>query len=159
MRRTHAQRISATGFVAAAPEVVSARYRDVARWPALFPTIASARILSQAPHRITVQVTHRQAGDVLNRLTWRSPRRIVLRESRRCFDAVFANRFDGDNRGTRYTVDAILRFRGACRLLACVPVRLRTVLVRRRLERFVLQPMRAAFEQTCVDAHDPHATS
>ena len=156
MTGTPAVRIRATGFVAAPPEVVSARYRDVARWSTLFPTIAAAHVISQAPHCITVRVTHRQAGYVLNRLTWQSPRRVVLRESRRCFDAVFANRFDGDNDGTRYIVEAVLRFRGACRVLACIPTAWRTALVQRRLDLFVLQPMRTAFDPACTGARGSH---
>ena len=146
-------RIRATGFVAAPPEAVSARYRDVSRWPALFPTIEAARVLSRTHHCLTVQVTHRDAGSVFNRLTWRSPRRILLRESRRCFDAVFGNRFEAEGDGTRYTVEAVLRFRGRCRVLACVPARWRSLLIRRRLERYVLQPMRAAFDPACDGTH------
>lgn len=156
MTSAPARRIRASIAVPAPPDAVSFLYRDVPEWPAVFPTIAATRIVSRSAHRVNVMVTHRQAGCVSNRLAWRSPRRVVLRESRRCFDAVFDNRFEHDGEGTRYTVEAVLRFRGACRLLACVPPRWRAALIRRRLERFVLRPVRAAFES---DAARTHATS
>ena len=153
MTRVPMQRIRASICIPAPPEAVSLCYRDVAEWPAVFPTIAATRIVARSPGHATVMVTHRQAGCVVNRLTWHSPRRIVLRESRACFDAVFNNRFERDGDGTRYAVEAVLGFRGMCRLLRWVPSRLRTVLIRRRLERFVLRPMRSAFAPADSDAH------
>lgn len=150
---TRARRIRASILIPAPPDAVSLCYRDVPEWPALFPTIAATRIVSRSAHRVIVMVSHRQAGRVVNRLTWHSPRSVVLRESRRCFDAVFNNRFERHGDGTLYTVEAVLRFRGACRVFACVPARWRATVIRRRLERFVLRPMRAAFDSDQARTH------
>ena len=92
---------------------------------------------------ITVEVDRRTEGAVVNVIRPLSPTTIALDEFKRRFDATFINRFDPIDDGTRYTVDADVRFRMPLAILGPL-VR---PIVKRRLRRYVLDPMRAAAER------------
>jgi hypothetical protein len=122
---------------------VIALYLDHAHWPRLFPaTIRGVRFLRQAPGEIVVEVAHRDEGPVVNVIRPRPPHVVELEEFKRRFDATFLNRFDDTPEGTRYTVVAEVRLKPPFRVLAPF---LRA-LVRRRVRRYVLEPMRAFAE-------------
>jgi len=124
--------------IRARAERVAALYLDWARWPQLFPaTIRAVRLLRQSAGEIVVEVDHRTAGPVVNVVRPLSPTVIALDERKPRYDATLVNRFKPEGEGTRYTVDAVVRLRLPYGLLAPFL----SGLVRRRLRRFVLEPM------------------
>ena len=129
--------------IRATPDRLAALYLDYAGWPRLFPaTIRGVRVLTERPGEITVEVDHRTEGRVVNVIRRLSASEIALDEKKPRFAATFVNRFEPSSEGTRYTVEAEIRFRMPYALAAPV---LRPI-VRRRVRRFVLEPMRAAAE-------------
>ncbi|MBX5480870.1 MAG: SRPBCC family protein [Myxococcaceae bacterium] len=138
--------------IAAPPERVVALYLDVAHWHELFPaTIRAARIVRSSPEEVEIEVDHLE-GKVPNFLRQKSPTEIELDEHKRLFRATFSNRFEPHEGGTRYTLVAHVQLIGWARLLTPFvgPV------VRSRMRRFVLEPMKAAAERpTNGDATGP----
>jgi SAM-dependent methyltransferase len=127
----------------APPERVAALYADYEGWPQLFPaTIRGVRLLADDGQRKTIEVDHASEGKVINIMTALSPLEIRLEEFKRRFDARFINRFEAVGEGTRYSIVADVRLKGAARALGPLV----TPIVRARLNRFVLEPMRAAVE-------------
>lgn len=109
---------SASMVIQAQPERVMQLYRDYTQWPRVFPaTIRGVRLIRSDGVRTEVEVDHRE-GLVPNVMTVVAPNRIDLGESKRRYDARFENRFDPIPEGTRYTVSADVRLKGAARLLA-----------------------------------------
>ena len=135
-------RVRAETTVAAPRDVVAGVYRDYARWPEVFPTIAAVRLLREEPGRQLVEVDHRVEGKVVNELVDRPPDGLELREWKRAYDASFVNRFEPVPGGTRFTVEGHLRLKGPRRLLSPF-VRGHA---RRLIERLQLQPIRSAAE-------------
>jgi hypothetical protein len=128
----------------APPERVAELYADHEGWPHLFPaTIRGVRLLADDGRRKTIEVDHATEGKVINIMTVVSPREIQLEEFKRSFDARFINRFEAAGHGTRYSIVADVQLRGAARLLGPLV----TPIVHARLNRFVLEPMRAAVER------------
>jgi hypothetical protein len=126
----------------AAPTLVAALYADYEGWPRLFPaTIRGVRLLADDGERKTVEVDHASEGKVINILVVVSPQEIRLEEFKRRFDARFINRFEAAGQGTRYSIVADVRLKGVAGVLAPL-----APIVRTRLNRFVLEPMRAAVE-------------
>jgi len=133
---------SVSAVIQAPPERVMQLYRDYTQWPRLFPaTIRGVRLIQSDGVRTEVEVDHRE-GLVPNVMTEVAPNRIDLWEDRRRYEARFENRFDPVPEGTRYTVSADVRLKGAARLLAPIagPV------IRRRIREYVLAPMRRMAE-------------
>jgi Polyketide cyclase / dehydrase and lipid transport len=127
----------------APPERLAALYADYEGWPRLFPaTIRGVRLLADDGQRKTIEVDHVTEGKVINIMNAVSPREIQLEEFKRRFDARFINRFEAFGQGTRYSVVADVRLKGAARLLGPLV----TPIVRARLNTFLLEPMRAAVE-------------
>ncbi len=130
--------------VRARPDRLAALYLDYASWPELFPvTIRGVRWLEEHDGDITVEVDHRAEGRVVNIIRPMSASVIALEEFKRRYDATFVNRFESVLEGTRYILDAEIRFRMPYALVAPL---LRGV-VRRRLQQYVLEPMRVIAEQ------------
>lgn len=128
----------------APPELVAALYADWAEWPRLFPlTIRGVRILADDGQRKTIEVDHATEGKVVNIMMVVSPHEVRLEESKRRFDARFINRFEAAGHGTRYSIVAEVQLKGVARALAP----LAPPIVRERLNRFVLEPVRAAAER------------
>jgi hypothetical protein len=122
---------------------VFALYADCASWPRVFAsTIRGVRLLSEEGETQTIEVDHVE-GPVLNRMTLAPPAEIRLEEHKRHYDALFTNRFDVDPGGTRYTLWAEVRIKGWLRLLSP----LATLVARRQMRRFVLEPLKQAAEQ------------
>lgn len=137
-------------FVPAPPQQLMALYNDYENWPRLFPeTIERTRVLDRQPGAVVVEVDHRTAGRVVNIIRPRPPDGIELEEFKRRFDAIFLNRFSPVPGGTRYTVRASVRIRGGLAVFAP----LLAPLVRRRVQRYVLEPMRNAA------LHEPRHTA
>jgi hypothetical protein len=137
-------RADASILIRADPASVAARYRDVPGWPALFPeTIRGVRFVARERGRVTVEVDHRHAGTVSNVLTDVSPSRCDLWEEKPRYVGTFVNRFEPAPGGTRYTVEADIRLKGIARLLGPFI----GPLIRRRIQRYVLEPMRRACEE------------
>jgi hypothetical protein len=131
-----------TSMLVHAPwERVAAIYGDYRSWPQLFPTIHGVKLVREEPGRIEVEVDHDE-GIVPNVLTWLGRDTVRLDERKRLYDATFVNSFEAAGGNTRYRVAADIRLRGAYRLLAP----LLRGLVRRRIERFVLAPVKARAE-------------
>ena len=128
----------------AAPDRLAALYLDYANWPELFPaTIRGVRWLEEHNGDITVEVDHRDEGPVVNIIRPMSASVIVLEEFKPRFDATFVNRFESVPQGTRYVLDAEIRFPLPYALVAP----LLQGVVRNRVRRFVLEPMRAEAER------------
>jgi len=139
----------ASQLIRAAPDRVSAIYQDYGHWPDIFPaTIRATRLLRENDTTKAIEVDHASAGRVLNLMTVVSPNEIRLEEFKPHYDARFTNRFEDDAQGTRYTVVADVQLKGALRLLAP----LARPIIRRRLARFVLQPLKAIAETAGVTA-------
>jgi hypothetical protein len=138
-----AVRAVASQVIRAAPERVSALYQDYGHWPDIFPsTIRGTRLIRENDTTKAIEVDHASAGRVLNLMTVESPNVIRLEEFKPHYDARFTNRFDSDAEGTRYTVIADVQLKGLLRLFALIA----RPIVRRRLARFVLRPMKAIAE-------------
>jgi hypothetical protein len=130
--------------VRAKPDRLAALYLDYANWPELFPaTIRGVRWLEEHDGDITVEVDHRAQGGVVNIIRPMSASVIALEEFKPRYDATFVNRFEGVPQGTRYVLDAEIRFRMPYALVA----RLLRGVVRRRMRQYVLEPMRVIAEQ------------
>jgi hypothetical protein len=129
--------------ISAPPELVAALYADYEGWPRLFSaTIRGVRLLADDGQRKTIEVDHATEGKVINIMMVVSPHEIRLEEFKRRFDARFINRFEAAGQGTRYSIVADVQLKGVARAL----VPLVPPIVRTRLNRFVLEPMRAAVE-------------
>jgi hypothetical protein len=131
-------------MIRAAPERLAALYLDYENWSRLFPaTFRGVRRLEEHDGDVTVEVTHKAEGRVVNVIRPMSASVIVLDEFKPRFDATFVNRFERAEQGTRYVLDAEIRFRMPYALIA--PLLRGTV--RSRMRRFVLEPMRLAAER------------
>ena len=127
----------------APPERLARLYLDYAHWSSLFPaTIRGVRLLREGDRETTVEVDHRTEGAVVNIIRPLSPTVIELEEFKPRFDATFVNRFERAGNGARYVLDADVRLHMPFALLGP----LITPIVRRRMRRFVLEPMRSAAE-------------
>jgi hypothetical protein len=129
--------------ISAPRERVAALYADYEGWPRLFPaTIRGVRLVADDGQRKTIEVDHATEGKVINVMMVVSSREIRLEEFKRRFNARFINRFEPAGQGTRYSIVADVQLKGVARALAP----LLPPIVRARLNRFVLEPMRAAVE-------------
>ena len=136
-------RVRETLAIRSAPQELAALYLDYPNWPRLFPaTIRGVRWIGDDGRDIMVEVDHRAEGRVVNIIRPISSTVIALDEFKPRFDATFVNRFEPAVDGTRYVLDAEIRFRLPFALIAPL-VRW---IVRRRMRRFVLEPMRDAAE-------------
>jgi hypothetical protein len=136
-------RIRETLAIRAAPQRLATLYIDYPNWSRLFPaTIRGARWIGDDGRDITVEVDHRSEGRVVNIIRPISSTVIALDEFKPRFDATFVNRFEPAGDGTRYVLDAEIHFRVPYALIAPL---LRGI-IRRRMRRFVLEPMRDAAE-------------
>jgi hypothetical protein len=134
---------SISQVIRAAPERVSAIYQDYGHWADIFPsTIRGTRLIRENETTKAIEVDHASGGRVLNLMTVVSPNVIRLEEFKPHYDARFTNRFDGDAQGTRYTVSADVQLKGLLRLFALIA----RPIIRRRIARFVLRPMKAMAE-------------
>jgi hypothetical protein len=131
-----------SAHVAAPAERVRALYEDAAAWAVLFPaTIRGARVVRREGAETVVEVDHVE-GKVVNVLRDVSSTRVDLEEWKRRYDARFANTFLPEPGGSRYTLAAEVRLKGAWRLLAPFVA----PLVRARLRWYVVEPLRRAAE-------------
>ena len=129
--------------ISAPPEQVAALYADYAGWPRLFPdTISGVRLVADDGQSKTIEVDHVTEGKVINIMRVISAHEIRLEEFKRRFEARFINRFEAAGQGTRYSVAAAVQLKGVLRVLSFMAA----PIVRARLIRFVLEPMRAAAE-------------
>ena len=115
-------------------------YADYAGWPALFPTIKGVRLVDQRGSTAVLDIDHVE-GHVINELTV-SGNEIRLWEVKRHYDALFVNQFHAVPEGTGFVVHGEIHLKGAARLLRPV---LRHF-VRQQMERWQLQPVKAAAE-------------
>lgn len=138
-------RVKVWTLIDAPPSSVSALYVDYRRWPAIYPLISGVRLLRTQGSKLVLQVEHRE-GLVVNELTVRSAHELELWESKRRYDARFVNHFLETPRGTILTVVGEIELKGWARLLRPVL----TPVVRRRMERFQLQPLKRAAETECL---------
>lgn len=135
-------RASAFMIIRASQANVMELFRDYRRWPQLFPaTIRGVRQVRRDAGRTALEIDHRE-GKVPNVITQVSPNRIDLWEDKRRYEGHFINRFDAVPEGTRYTVEAEIRPKGAAKLLGP----LLKPYIRRQIVEYVLSPMRAAAE-------------
>ncbi len=121
---------------------VRALYEEPGNWARLFPaTIRGARVVRREGRTTVVEVDHVE-GRVLNVLRDVSPTRIELDELKRRYDATFTNEFIPEEGGMRYTLTAAVRLKWPYRLLALLV----KPLVRARMRRYVVEPLKAAAE-------------
>jgi hypothetical protein len=134
----------AARVIQAPPERVMDLYLDYPSWPRLFPrTIRGVQLLGEEGGRVRLEVDHVFEGKVLNVMTVISSNEIRLDEWKPRYEATFMNRFEAHPKGTRYSVFAEIALKGALWLLTplAAPV------VRSRLSRFVLRPVKAFAEK------------
>lgn len=121
---------------------VAQLYRDYERWPQLFPaTIRGVRLIRSEGAKTELEINHRE-GRIPNVMTEVGPDRVDLWEAKRRYEGNFVNRFEVVPEGTRYTVEADIKLKGAAKLLGP----LLGVYIRRQILRYVLAPMRVAAE-------------
>ena len=126
------------------PERLAALYLDYRSWPELFPaTIRGVRKLAEHDGDITVEVDHCADGRVVNIIRPMSASVIALEEFKPRYDATFVNRFESVPQGTRYVLDAEVRFHMPYALVAP----LLQGIVRHRMRQYVLEPMRDEVER------------
>jgi len=138
-----------TSIVICAPsQKVAAAYRDFRNWPRIFrATVRGVRLLREQSGKQIIEVDHRSDGRVVNVLHATAANAIGLDEFKRRYDGRFENRFDPVAEGTRYTVSADIRPKGAWKLLLGPCLR---GLVRRRITRHVLEPLKNHVEGSHV---------
>jgi hypothetical protein len=149
-KRTDARavRAASTEIIHAPLERVRSLYLDYTHWPQLFPeTIKGVRLIRDDGATKMLEIHHAE-GKVLNVLSQPSPREIRLKEWKRHYDACFTNIFEAVPEGTRYSVLAEVKAKGALRLLAPFG----RALIRSLLMRYVLEPLRRAAESGAVFA-------
>ena len=130
-------------IIRAPPTQVAQLYRDYERWPQLFPaTIRSVRLLRSEGGKTELEIDHRE-GRIPNVMTEVGPDRVDLWEAKRRYEGNFVNCFEVVPEGTRYTVAADIKLKGAAKLLGP----LLGDYIRRRIVRYVLAPMRVAAER------------
>ena len=133
----------ASQLIQAAPELVRSLFEDYRRWPELFAAkIRSTRLIRENDTTKAIEVDHATAGHVLNLLTVVSAHEIRLEVFKPHYDARFTNRFEDDAGGTRFTVIADVQLKGLLRVFTPIA----RAVVRRRIAKFVLRPMKAMAE-------------
>ena len=129
--------------VRASADRVRALYEDSSNWARLFPaTIRGARVVRTEGATTVVDVDHVE-GHVMNILRHVSSTRIDLTEVKRRYDADFVNEFIPEDEGMRYTLTASVRLKWPYRFAAPFV----KPLVRSRMRRYVVEPLKAAAEQ------------
>jgi hypothetical protein len=132
-----------TEHIDAPAERVRALYEDPGNWARLFPaTIRAARVVRTDGTTTVVAVDHVE-GAVLNVLRSVSPTRMELEEWKRRYDATFTNEFTPEPGGMRYTLTGAVRLKWPYRLLAPFV----KPLVRARMRRYVVEPLKRAAER------------
>lgn len=122
---------------------VAAVYADHAAWPRTFAeTIKGVRLVRDDGADKTLEIEHVE-GKVTNVMRIVGPHEIDLEEWKKRFTARFENHFDPAPGGTRYTLVAEVTLRGALRVLAPFI----GPLVRSRMKRYVVDPLRDAAER------------
>lgn len=140
-------------LIEAPPDQTSALFLDVSGWPRLFPaTIRAARIARESPGGTVIEVSHAE-GQVVNLLRVKSRGWIELEEFHPRFDALFIHSFLREAGGTRYVVAGKIALKGALRWLEPVAARV----VRARMQRLILQPVKRAAEALPVPPEEPRA--
>lgn len=135
-------RVEAATMIRAPQQIVSAVYADYVGWPCLFPTTNGVRLAGGGGPKHLLEVDHAE-GKVLNELVRRSSGQIDLRKAKRRYTAWFVNRFEVIPGGTRFSLSGEIALKGIARL---VQPFLRGY-VRRQLDRWVLEPVRAEAEK------------
>lgn len=115
-------------------------YADYSQWPQVFPTIKRVRLVEQRGLTAVLEIDHIE-GHVINELTV-AGNDIRLWEVKRHYDALFVNQFHAIGEGTRFIVQGEIHLKGAARLLRPFLGRF----VRQQMERWQLQPVKAAAE-------------
>jgi len=141
-------RVRASIVICAPSQEVAAAYRDFRNWPRIFwATVRGVRLLRELSGKQIIEVDHRADGWVVNVLHATAGNAIGLDEFKRRYEGRFENRFDPVAEGTRYTVSADIRPKGAWKLLLGPCLR---GLVRRRITRHVLEPLKNHVEGSHV---------
>jgi hypothetical protein len=147
-----AVRAASSEIIHAPLERVRSLYLDYMHWQRLFPeTIKGVRLIRDDGATKMLEINHVE-GKVLNVLSETSSREIRLKEWKRHYDACFTNIFEAIPEGTRYSVLAEVKAKGALRLLAPFG----RALIRSRLMRYVLEPLRRAAESGAAFQQSSH---
>lgn len=129
-------------FIRAPWQRVAAVYADHEGWPRVFPeTIRGVRLVREYGADRTLEIDHVE-GRVVNEMHVVARNEIVLAEWKRRYTARFTNRFDPAPGGTLYTLVADVKLRGPLQVLAPIA----GPIVRSRMRRFVVDPLRDAVE-------------
>jgi polyketide cyclase/dehydrase/lipid transport protein len=139
----------AVTMIKAPKRIVSDVYADFTRWPSVFPTISGVRLIRDEPSKQILEIDHLE-GKVINEMVVRSPDEIELWEVKRRYNARFLNRFEAVPGGTRFVVSGEIDLQGIAKLLQPF---LRGY-VRRQMERWQLQPVKAEGETRARRAAD-----
>ena len=133
---------SAAATIRAPRDRVFALYARWQDWPRTFGrTIRGVRLVRQEGAVTVLDVDHVE-GHVPNVMAVTAPDLIVLEERKRRFTARFENRFEPRADGTRYVVTADVSLQGWLRWLRFIAA----PVIRSRIRRFVLEPIRLAAE-------------
>ena len=114
-------------------------YKDYENWDRLFPlTIEKARLIRVDDNKLTIEVTHKSAGKVVNVLTFLSSEKIKLEEFKPLYNAVFINAFESAANESCYRIVASVKLKGFYKILEPFI----SVLVKYKIKKFVLLPMK-----------------
>lgn len=134
-------RIDVVGFAHAPLSLVRSLYADYQRWPDIFPLITALTPVARRGTTTVLSVEHAE-GRVINELTV-GRERIMIREQKRRYDAIFVTEFRTVPNGTLIIVRAWIRLKG--RVLRLLSPALRTA-ARHQIRRWQLQPLIKACE-------------
>jgi hypothetical protein len=124
--------------IGADPWRLIALYTNYDTWHKLFPqTIRGTRLIEENNGVTIVEVDHRTEGHVINMLTPVSNREVRLEEIKPHYHAVFINRFQPNEEGTLFTVEAFVKLKGYHKLTSPLVERY----IKTRIRKYMLEPM------------------
>lgn len=122
-------------------------YCDYSQWDKLFClTISGAKLQAEAGDQLTIVVDHKKAGKVINIISIISSEEIKLEEFKPLYSAVFYNRFEPVHNYTSYTVTGEIKLSSIFKLIEPFI----GSLVRKRIRKYVLEPMKQYSERSFV---------
>jgi hypothetical protein len=131
-----------SGVIHAPFDRVAGLYADYAAWPRIFSkTIRGVRLVDEQGPTKTIEVEHVE-GRVMNVMSVVSRDQIRLEEWKKRYAARFTNLFEPVPGGTRYSIVADVTLSGPFKILAPFV----KPLVRSRMRRFVVDPLREVAE-------------
>jgi hypothetical protein len=132
-------RVQASINIPASSPYLFSLYRNYSQWVKLFPlTIKDAKLVKEEEGNLTIMISHKTAGQVINILSVISANEIKLEEFEPRYHAVFINYFQPIDKGTCYRVTAEISVKGFLKIVEPFI----KGLIKKRIKKFVLMPMK-----------------